>query len=387
MVESSQKETYRGFEQGPIRPPSEAYSLLIRVSRNCPWNKCSFCPVYKGQRFSLRSVEHVKRDIDTVARHVSALRKMAGESGRMSREDIDIYMAGVPENERQAFHAALNWFAAGMESVFLQDANSLIIKPADMVAILRHLKHYFPWISRITSYARSHTIARISDQELKEIADAGLNRVHIGMESASDEVLKRVAKGTTKAQHIKAGKKVVQCGMQLSEYVMPGLGGRDLSTDHATETADALNQINPHFIRLRTLAIPSSVSLFEDFRTGRFEKITDYEAAEEILLFLEHLEGITSSIKSDHILNLFEEVEGKLPEDKEKMMGVIRAFLGMPVTERMFYQVGRRLGYLRRIDDLANPGVRDEIDKLIRNYGITPENVEQFNDTMMTRFI
>ena len=150
MVESSQKETYRGFEQGPIRPPSEAYSLLIRVSRNCPWNKCSFCPVYKGQRFSLRSVEHVKKDIDTVARHVSALRKMAGESGRISREDIDIYMAGVPENERQAFHAALNWFAAGMESVFLQDANSLIIKPADMVAILRHLKHHFPWISRIT---------------------------------------------------------------------------------------------------------------------------------------------------------------------------------------------------------------------------------------------
>ncbi len=387
MVESSQKETYRGFEQGPIRPPSEAYSLLIRVSRNCPWNKCSFCPVYKGQRFSLRSVEHVKRDIDTVARHVSALRKMAGESGRISREDIDIYMAGVPENERQAFHAALNWFAAGMESVFLQDANSLIIKPADMVAILRHLKHHFPWISRITSYARSHTIARISDKELKEIADAGLNRVHIGMESASDEVLKRVAKGTTKAQHIKAGKKVVQCGMQLSEYVMPGLGGRDFSTEHATETADALNQINPHFIRLRTLAIPSSVSLFEDFRTGRFEKITDYEAAEEILLFLEHLEGITSSIKSDHILNLFEEVEGKLPEDKEKMTGVIRAFLDMPDSERMFYQVGRRLGYLRRIDDLVNPGVRGEIEKVIRNYGITPENVDQFIDTMMTRFI
>ena len=387
MVKSSQKETYQGFEQGPIRPPSEAYSLLIRVSRNCPWNRCAFCPVYKGQPFSLRPVAHVKKDIDEVARHVSALRAMAGDTGRISREEIDIYMAGVHGKERQAFHAALNWFAAGMESVFLQDANSLIIKPADMLAILEHLRHHFPWVSRITSYARSHTVARISDADLKAIADAGLNRVHIGMESASDEVLKRVAKGTTKEQHIRAGKKVVQCGMQLSEYVMPGLGGRALSTDHAIQTADALNRINPDFIRLRTLAIPSSVSMFEDFRTGRFEKLTDYEAAEEILLFLEHLEGITSTVKSDHILNLFEEVEGKLPEDKEKMTGVIRRFLEMPDTDRMLYQVGRRLGYLRSLDDLENTGARNEIEKITKQHAIVPENVDQFIDTMMTRFI
>ncbi len=275
MVTSEKKEAYTGFEQGPIRPPSEAQSLLIRVSRNCPWNKCTFCPVYKSDRFSLRAVEHVKKDIDAVARHVHELQRMAGDSGRISRADIDAYMADISGPDRQAFHAALNWFAVGMASVFLQDANSLIIKPADMVSILRHLKSHFPWVSRITSYARSHTIARISDSDLKEIAQAGLNRVHIGMESASDEVLALVAKGTTKEQHVKAGLKVVNAGMELSEYVMPGLGGRALSEAHARETADALNQINPHFIRLRTLAIPGSVPLYEEFRTGRFEKLTD----------------------------------------------------------------------------------------------------------------
>ncbi len=388
MSKSRAKEDYKGFEQGPIRPPSEAYSLLIRVSRNCPWNKCAFCPVYKNERFSLRPADHVKKDIDAVAAHVEALRKMINDSGQIAREDIDTYMAKLSSGpDRQAFHAALNWLSAGMESVFLQDANSLIIKPADMLEILRHLKTRFPWIKRITSYARSHTVARISDSELKEIADAGLNRVHIGMESASDEVLKRVAKGSDKEQHIKGGKKVVKAGMELSEYVMPGLGGRDLSENHARETADALNQINPHFIRLRTLAIPASVPLYEEYQSGRFEKLTDYEAAQEILLFLESLEGIESYIRSDHILNLFEEVEGKLPGDKDKMTGVIRRFLEMPDRERMLYQVGRRLGYFRRLEDVSDASAVKEIEKVVSDYGITPENVDQFIDTMMTRFI
>lgn len=381
------KEEYKGFEQGPIRPPSEARSLLIRVSRNCPWNKCTFCPVYKKEKFSLRPAEHVKKDIDAVARHAAALRGMADDSGQISRDDVDAYMADLSGSDRQAFNAALNWLAAGMDSIFLQDANSLIIKPADMVDILTHLKNQFAWVSRITAYARSHTIARISDKELNEIAAAGLNRIHIGMESASDEVLKRVAKGSSKEQHVKAGKKVVNAGMELSEYVMPGLGGRDLSGVHARETADALNQINPHYIRLRTLAIPGSVPLFEDFQSGRFEKLTDYEVAEEILLFLESLDGITSYIRSDHILNLFEEVEGKLPEDKEKMTGVIRRFLEMPAHDRMIYQIGRRLGYFRRIEDADQPSARDQIEKLANNNGLTPENVDQFIDTMMTRYI
>ena len=381
------KEEYKGFEQGPIRPPSEARSLLIRVSRNCPWNKCTFCPVYKKEKFSLRPAEHVKKDIDAVARHAAALRGMADDSGQISRDDVDAYMADLSGSDRQAFNAALNWLAAGMDSIFLQDANSLIIKPAEMVDILTHLKNQFAWVSRITAYARSHTIARISDKELNEIAAAGLNRIHIGMESASDEVLKRVAKGSSKEQHVKAGKKVVNAGMELSEYVMPGLGGRDLSGVHARETADALNQINPHYIRLRTLAIPGSVPLFEDFQSGRFEKLTDYEVAEEILLFLESLDGITSYIRSDHILNLFEEVEGKLPEDKEKMTGVIRRFLEMPAHDRMIYQIGRRLGYFRRIEDADQPSARDQIEKLANNNGLTPENVDQFIDTMMTRYI
>ncbi|MFP4533203.1 MAG: radical SAM protein [Desulfobacterales bacterium] len=388
MGEKAKKtEEYKGFEQGPIRPPSEAYSLLIRVSRNCPWNKCKFCPVYKGEKFSLRPTDHVLKDIDTVYKHIQALKQMSDGSGRISRDDIDAYNAKLPAGERQAFMAALNWYAAGMESVFLQDANSLIIKPQNMIEILRHLRERFPQIVRITSYARSHTVTRIKDEELKEMRSAGLNRIHIGLESGSDEVLDMVRKGTTKEKHIKAGQKVVRAGIELSEYIMPGLGGRALSRTHALETADALNQINSDFIRIRTLAIPGSVPLAEDYESGRFEKQTDYETIQELLLLLENLEGIQSKIRSDHILNLFQEMEGKLPEDKPAMMETLRTFLNMPPHQRMLYQVGRRLGLFSRLSDLDNAGLCRQAEETCRQYGITPDNADAVISDLMKRFI
>lgn len=388
MADSSKKEEpYGGFEQGPIRPPSEARSLLIRVTRNCPWNRCTFCPVYKGEKFSLRPRDHVIQDIDAVVRHITALRQMGDAVGRISPEDLNAYGAGLDVSDRSAFYAAVNWFAAGMESVFLQDANSLIIKPDDLVEILSHLKACFPWAVRVTSYARSHTIANISDDDLSRMARAGLGRIHIGLESGSDEVLAFVKKGANKETHVQAGRKVKRAGMELSEYVMPGLGGRKWSRVHALETADALNRINPDFIRIRTLAIPDSVPLHGDFAAGRFEKLTDREAAEELLLFLEHLDGIESRIKSDHILNLFEEVEGRLPEDKARMTGVIRKFLDMPPRRRMLYQVGRRVGLFSRLADLDHAGDAARAEAVCREYGITPENVDDAITELMKRFI
>ncbi len=256
-------DAYAGFEQGPIRPPSEAYSLLIRVTRNCPWNRCTFCPVYKGTRFSMRPVEHVKRDVDSVHRHVQTLRQLADESGRVSRTEIGRAFENVEPGDWQVFNVALNWAAGGMRSVFLQDANSLVIKPARLVEILTHIKMRFPWVERITSYARSHTLARMKDDDMKAIRGAGLDRIHTGLESGSDRILEMVAKGATKEMHVKAGSKVKRAGMELSEYYMPGLGGRALSEENALETADAMNQINPDFIRLRTLAIPDRAPLFE----------------------------------------------------------------------------------------------------------------------------
>lgn len=380
-------EPYQGFEQGPIRPPSEAYSLLIRVTRNCPWNRCTFCPVYKELRFSTRPVDHIKRDIDAIHIFIEMMRKMTEESGHVRRMEIRQAVGDNKQLDPQAFNAALNWFSGGMRSVFIQDANSLIIKPSDLVEILLHLKKRFPWVERITSYARSHTIARIKDDNLKAIREAGLNRIHIGLESGSDQVLKMAQKGTTKQTHIKAGLKVKRAGMELSEYIMPGLGGKQLSEIHALETADALNRINPDFIRLRTLAIPNSVALYDEYEAGRFERCTDLMMAQEIQLLIESLDGITSVIKSDHILNLFENVEGALPKDKEHMLEIIRTFLAMEPDRQCIYQVGRRLGFFSHLGDMESPKRLARAEETCRRLGITPENVDEAIHELMKRFI
>jgi Radical SAM superfamily len=363
---------YAGFEQGPIRPPSESGSLLIRATRNCPWNHCTFCGLYKDQKFSLRPVSHVLKDIDFIKRYVKEIKEGTPPTG---------------QHDPMAYHAAANWVQNGMKSIFLQDSNSLIMKPDDLITILTYLKEAFPEVERVTSYARSHTIARISDQNLGRMAKAVLNRIHIGMESADDKILSLVKKGTNKETQIRAGKKVKQAGIQLSEYFMPGIGGKAFSRENALETADALNQINPEFIRLRTLAIPDNVALFKDYSAGIFEPMGDKLVAEEILLFIQSLEGITSTVKSDHILNLLQEVDGTLPKDKERIIRVIEKFLSLEEEEQMLYQIGRRSGFFSRLDDLKNPTLRAYAERNYRDFNVTPETIDGVIAEMMKRFI
>ena len=377
-------EPYSGFEQGPIRPPSESDSLLVRVTRNCPWNRCTFCGLYKGERFSRRPVVHVLRDLDAVHRFYTAL--IPGEGNRVPDETAAPGLALQP-GEEMAYYAARNWLLAGAESVFLQDSNSLIVHPDDLVRILRHLRTLFPSIKRITSYARSQTIARLDDEQLHRLAAAGLNRIHIGLESGCGQVLAYVKKGADRQTHILAGLKVKRAGIELSEYYMPGLGGRAWSRAHALESAEALNQINPDFIRLRTLALPNMLELAQDAEVGRFEPLGDVAIASELLLFLEALNGITSQVKSDHILNLFEEIDGILPQDKVAMLAVIRRFLAWDPQEQVLYQIGRRCGVFRCLDDCADLVRRRRALHYVEQFGANPETVDRLTASLVQRFI
>ncbi len=379
------QEAYAGFEQGPIRPPSEAGSLLLRVTRNCPWNRCKFCPVYKGTQYSRRPVEHVLRDIEAVYRAVQTLTGEAGAAGRP--ESARRQVAGEAPGDPSAWQAAASWLRSGRRSVFLQDADSLVIGASDLIAILSHLTERFPGVPRVTSYARSSTVARMASRDLKALREAGLNRLHIGLESGANEVLRLMHKGTTQKNQIVAGLKVKQAGMELSEYYMPGLGGRGLWEANARETAAALNEINPDFIRLRTLAIPVSAPLYDDYRAGRFDKPNDVEMAREVLLFLESLRGLTSVVKSDHILNLLPEVEGALPENQGLMISVVETFLKLSPEEQVVFQVGRRTGMMNGLGDLEDPFRRGRAEEIIRKHQITPKNIDGVVDELMRRFV
>jgi len=377
---------YHGYELGPIRPPSEAGSLLLRVTRNCPWNKCTFCGLYKGQKFNIRPVDHVCKDIDRVCYFVDQINQAANRT-REARDIITALQSGLSAEDQPVFYSALTWKRFGMKSVFLQDANTLVIKPDDLVAILEHLRHTFPQVERVTSYARSHSIARISDGDMDRLAAVGLNRIHVGMESGCNEVLDFINKGVDKQTHILAGQKVKRAGIELSEYFMPGLGGEKLSRENALQTADALNQIDPDFIRIRTLAIPEMIELHNEVKAGRFKLLGDKKVAEELLLFLDNLHDICSTVKSDHILNLFQDVEGQLPHDRMKMTAPIRDFLNMQPREQMLYMVGRRTGIFTRLTDLDDRVLRGHAEKALVAHQVTLANVENWAAEMMHRFI
>ncbi|MBW1850153.1 MAG: radical SAM protein [Deltaproteobacteria bacterium] len=383
--------TELSFEQGPIRPPSEARSLLLRVTRNCPWNQCLFCKTYKKRKFSLRTVDEIKQDIQAardIADDVSALSGKLGAEGKIDDQVISSVF-GQPGHS-DSYRSVAIWMYYGTGACFLQDADNLIMKTKDMVEVLEFLREKFPEITRVTSYSRSRTIVRKSLESLNDIRQSGLNRIHIGMETGYDPLLKFIKKGVTAAQHIDAGRKVVEAGMEVSEYVMPGLGGQEMWREHAVETAKVLNEINPHFIRFRSLRVLPMLPLHEKMMEGSFTVQTDDMVVEEIKLFLETLDGITSMVTSDHILNLLEEITGKLPADKEKMLGEIRRYQELSDPDRLVYRVGRRGGTYRSIDDLKlDPATYDKIHNLIEDITAKEglKGVEKFIKDMADRYI
>lgn len=382
--------TLSHFERGPIRPPSEAHSLLLRLTRNCPWNRCEFCHTYKGQKFSVRTTEEVKRDIDAVremASEAKALSWAEGFGGEITAPLVNLILQN-PELYPEGFGSVALWLYAGGKNVFLQDGNNLILKTDELVEILGYLKETFPSIERITSYARSKTVAQKTVEELEGLCRAGLSRIHIGLETGYDPLLQFMKKGVTAQEHVDAGRKVKQSGISLSEYVVLGLGGRRMWREHAVETAHVLNQIDPDFIRVRTLKVLRTMSLYSKVEAGEFILSKDDEVVAEERLLVEHLEGITSRFVSDHILNLLEEVEGKLPEEKGKMLAVIDRYLSLASEEKTLFRLGRRAGAYRSLDDLLNPQLRNQVEGALRRIeSENPGGIEKIISELMESFI
>ncbi|MFO7996854.1 MAG: radical SAM protein [Dehalococcoidia bacterium] len=364
------------FELGPIRPPSEAYSLLIRATRNCPWNRCQFCPIYKGSKFELRPVAEIIRDIEAAKAISEGIKEMAWEMGHGDRvQEVAAALSGQPQYGQCVCHVA-QWLATGGTSAFLQDSNTIIMRTPELSQVITFLRKTFPSLNRVTTYGRSHTAARKSSAELKELKDAGLDRVHIGLETGYDPLLAYMEKGCTAKDHIEGGKKIKEAGLSLCEYVMPGLGGKKMSQEHALETARVLNEIDPDYIRLRSLHVTPGMPLWTRIQDGDFELQTEDELVRELAVFVENLE-VTSYLKSDHILNLLMEVEGKMPEDKEKCLNIISQYLSLPDEERLNFKFGRRAGYYNSLADLADSYKHDTIDQAIKRLKTRDDNVEE----------
>jgi radical SAM superfamily enzyme YgiQ (UPF0313 family) len=339
-------------ELGPIRPPSESTSLLLRVTRNCPWNRCAFCTVYKGQKFSRRTEEEVMADIDLIRASADRVMERAGladetELGDLSWETCTDILHSPASSETDK-RVAL-WLYRGGQHVFLQDADTLAIPAHRVATILRHLTLRFPRVNRVTTYARSRTLCAKSPDQLQELRAAGLTRIHVGVESGAEEVLDLTEKGAKPKHHIEGCKKAMAAGFQVCCYVMPGLGGQRYTEVHARETARVLKAINPTHVRLRTLWIYAGSPLDEMRNNGVFEQLDEEDIVREIQRMLRGMKDIDGRIVSDHDLNLIGEIEGHLTEDADKLDHLCRQFLDLEPEVRDAFVTARRSGYFRSL--------------------------------------
>lgn len=336
------------FQIGPIRPPSEANSLLLRVTENCPWNKCKFCMLYKKNDFHTRPVAEVKKDIDTMANYRDMiLAHKDGENWNMLA--VQKEYAELPSDEaRMCYQMVFTWLTEGdSQAIFLQDANTMVLRTEWLLEIVSYVRERLPEIKRITSYGRANTLAKISEEDYRALRQAGLDRIHSGYESGSDKVLQLICKGTTQEEQIIGGRKVRDAGIELSIYFMPGVGGRELSDDNALETAKVINAVDPDFVRLRTFVLRTG-SLMEEVRAaGNYTEETDMEKLLEIRKLIANIDPTKARgrITSDHIINLLQEVSGDMDQDIPWMLSYIDQYLALPELEQRKYQLARRMGF------------------------------------------
>ncbi len=371
------------FEICSIRPPTENYSLTFRLTRNCYWNKCKFCPVYKtGAHFSRRSLDEVIRDIERAKAlddlmlergigirgytesdydKLSALADEILQSRKKAGYEIqtDQATAAIPDNvdPRLAWFSSwvndqpslldnlshlLTWRMAGARNCFLGDADGLILKPEFMTTILGEIKSRFPSIERFTVYGRTKTAARQrSPADLQAMASAGLNRVHFGIESGSDNVLNFINKGESSADHIEGCLKIKKAGLSCSIYVMPGLGGAKYSDEHARETARVINAIVPDFVRLRTLEIFPQTPLEQALKDGEFTECSEEQIVRELRSMIGDIDAKTELL-SDSASNLLS-LYGKLPDERNRLLKIIDDYLALPDRDKRIFSFHSRL--------------------------------------------
>jgi len=269
------------YREPVYRPPSEASSLLVQATYGCPWNRCSFCGMYKGSKYQVRSTDDIKEDLAEahleVGRHVRTL--------------------------------------------FFPDGNSIAMPTARLAEICRYAYRIFPHLERITVYGSAKFVLKKSPEELSELRAAGLGRIHMGMESGHGPTLERVRKGVTPEQIVEAGQRVVASGIELSEYYLVGLAGTELSREHAEASAEVLSAFGPDFLRIRTLRPIPGTPLHDEVAAGRFELPGPHEALREIRLLIERLDCETQ-VFSDHVSN-YADVAGRMPGERQRMLGLI----------------------------------------------------------------
>jgi len=272
--------------QGNIfRPPSEAYSILLQVTTGCSHNKCTFCGMYKGSRFTIKDEATIMADIDFAAQHCR-------------RQD----------------------------RLFLCDGDALILPQAKLLKILKRIREKLPWIQRIGVYANTKSIRRKTPAELEELRANGIGIAYLGLESGDDITLERIHKGADSSRMIECGRKIRDAGIKLSITVLLGVAGRERSQAHAIATGKVLSAIDPEYVGALSLMLNPNTPLHQAAQRGEFSPLTPAEMLGELHAIIVNTELSNGLFHANHASNYLP-IKAKLPDDKQATLALIERAL------------------------------------------------------------
>ncbi len=273
-----------------FRPPSEAESLILPVTEGCSWNKCTFCEMYTApqKKFQARAEDEVLESI-----------RLTGQR-----------------------------YGDQIRRVFLADGDALVLPTRRLLVILDAIRTHLPAVRRISSYCLPRNLRKKSQQEINELAAAGLKMVYVGAESGDDEVLAAVDKGETFATTCAALDKLGEAGITRSVMILNGLGGKLLSAQHADNSARLANATQPEYLATLVVSFPMGEQRFRAGFPG-WEPLSQPELFIEMERFLNRLELNRTVFRSDHASNWLV-LKGTLGADKERLLAQVRQAIATP---------------------------------------------------------
>ena len=273
------------YEGNCIRPPPEAYSILLQVTLGCSHNRCTFCGTYKDKPFRIKDNEVILSDI--------------------------LFASKYMKNQ---------------DRVFFMDGDALIIPQKRLMWILDTIHEHLPWVEGMGSYANTKSISRKSTRELSDLREKGLDRIYLGVETGDDEIRKRVRKGSTAEQCLEMGRRIKEAGMRLTATVLLGIGGKEKSLAHAKATGELLSAMDPdHVAALTVIPIPGT-PFWDELEKGEVDLPDALGMLREMREMLAHTDLSGGVFASNHASNYLP-VRVQLPGGKQEALDVIDAAL------------------------------------------------------------
>ena len=280
-MDSTRESEGMHYEGNCIRPPPEAYSILLQVTLGCSHNKCTFCGTYKDKRFGIKDNDIILNDILFASKYMK-----------------------------------------GQDQVFLMDGDALIIPQKRLMWILERIKEHLPWVKRIGAYANTKSIRKKSLQELTELRENGLGMIYLGVETGDDEIRKKISKGTSAKQCLEMGKRVKDAGIQLTVTLLLGIGGKEKSLDHARATGELVSAIDPDFASALTVMLIPGTPLWEEYERGDFQMPDERGLLIEMREMIAHTNLSHGLFSSNHASNYLP-IRAWLPEGKQELLDII----------------------------------------------------------------